>query len=303
MSSYATASTDDAFPNVSFEDPRIKLADITGDGLQDIVRVHNGSIEYWPYRGYGRWGRRITMGNAPRFEDAAFFPGVGFDPDRLLVGDVDGDGLADLVYVSSGHISVWINQHGNGWSDPIVIHGTPPVADATAVRLADMLGTGTEGILWTYDFGAFPDSTYKFLDLTGGIKPYLLDRMDNQMGAVTRITYAPSTRYYLEDEARAETRWRTPLPFPVQAVARVEVIDRISGGTLTTEFRYHHGYWDGTEREFRGFGMVEQLDTETFTDSRTRGAQRAGAVFEPGAREALLTAAPHPDLVPSRAGR
>ena len=158
----------DDFPNVSFDDPRIKLADFTGDGLQDIVRVHNGSIEYWPYRGYGRWGRRITMCNAPRFEDAAFFPGVGFDPERLLVGDVDGDGLADLVYVSSGHISVWINQHGNGWSDPIVIHGTPPVADATAVRLADMLGTGTEGILWTYDFGAFPDSTYKFLDLTGG---------------------------------------------------------------------------------------------------------------------------------------
>jgi len=49
--------------------------------------------------------------------------------------------VADLVYVSSGHITVWINQDGNAWSDPIVIHGTPPVTDATAVRLADMLGT------------------------------------------------------------------------------------------------------------------------------------------------------------------
>ena len=104
---------DEAFPNVSFDDPRIKLADFTGDGLQDIVRVHDGWFEYWPYRGYGRWGRRVVMRNAPRFEDAAFFPGVGFDPRRLLVGDVDGDGVADLVYVSSGHISVWINQHGN----------------------------------------------------------------------------------------------------------------------------------------------------------------------------------------------
>jgi RHS repeat-associated protein len=272
---------DDAFPNVSFDDPRIKLADLTGDGLQDIVRVHNGSVEYWPYQGYGRWGRRVVMGNAPRFDDATFFPGVGFDPRRLLVGDVDGDGVADLVYVSSGHISVWINQHGRAWSDPIVIHGTPPVTDATAVRLADMLGTGTEGILWTYDFGAFPDSTYKFMDLTGGIKPYLLDQMDNQMGAVTRITYAPSTRFYQEDDQRAETRWRTPLPFPVQVVAGVEVIDRISRGTLTTEFRYHHGYWDGTEREFRGFGMVEQLDTETFTDSRARATRGADAPVEP----------------------
>ena len=55
-------------------------------------------------------------------------------------------------------------------------------------------------------------------------------------------------------------------------VARVEVIDQLSGGKLTTEYRYHHGYWDGAEREFRGFGLVEQLDTETFADYHTAGA-------------------------------
>jgi RHS repeat-associated protein len=271
----------DSFPNVSFEDPRVKLGDMTGDGLQDILLIHNGRVEYWPYRGYGRWGRRVTMRNSPRFEDAAFFPGIGFDPKRLLLGDVDGDGVADLVYVSSGHITVWFNQDGNAWSDPIVIHGTPPVTDATAVRLADMLGTGADGILWTYDFGAFPDSSYKFLDLTGGVKPYVLDQMDNHMGAATRVTYAASTRFYMEDNVRPETRWRTPLPFPVQVVARVEVIDQISHGKLTTEYRYHHGYWDGTEREFRGFGMVEQLDTETFTDYHAAGAHGPETQFEP----------------------
>jgi RHS repeat-associated protein len=271
----------DTFPNVSFEDPRVKLGDMTGDGLQDILLIHSGRIEYWPYRGYGRWGRRVIMRNSPRFEDTAFFTGIGYDPRRLLLGDVDGDGAADLLYVSSGHITVWINQGGNAWSDPIVIHGTPPVTDETAVRLADMLGTGTSGILWTYDFGAFPDSTYKFLDLTGGIKPYVLDQMDNHMGAATRVSYASSTRFYLEDNERPETRWRTPLPFPVQVVARVEVIDRISHGKLTTEYRYHHGYWDGTEREFRGFGMVEQVDTETFADYHAPGAHGPETRFEP----------------------
>jgi RHS repeat-associated protein len=270
----------DAFPDVSFEDPRVKLGDMTGDGLQDIVLFHNGRLEYWPYRGYGRWGRRVVMRNGPRFEDAAFFPGTGFDPKRLLIGDVDGDGVADLVYISSSHVTVWINQNGNAWSDPVVIHGTPPVTDATNVRLADMLGIGTDGILWTYDFGAFPDSTYKFLDLTGGVKPYVLDHMDNHMGAVTKVSYAPSTRFYMEDEARPETRWRTPLPFPAQVVARVEVIDEISHGKLTTEYRYHHGYWDGKEREFRGFGMVEQLDTETFADYHASGEHGSEARFE-----------------------
>ncbi len=271
----------DSFPHVGFEDPRVKLGDMTGDGLQDVILIHDGRVEYWPYQGYGRWGRRVSMGNNPRFADALYFPGAGFDPERLLLGDVDGDGVADLVYVSSGHVTVWINQSGNAWSDPIFVHGTPPVTNATSVRLADMLGTGTDGILWTYDFDAFADSTYKFLDLTGGVKPYLLRQMDNHIGAVTEVSYAPSTRFYLEDEARPETRWRTPLPFPVQVVARVEVIDQISGGKLATEYRYHHGYWDGTEREFRGFGLVEQLDTETFADYHASGARGPETRFEP----------------------
>ena len=33
---------------------------------------------------------------------------------------------------------------------------------------------------------------------------------------------------------------------------------------LITRYAYHHGYFDGYEREFRGFGMVEQWDTEEF---------------------------------------
>ena len=77
--------------------------------------------------------------------------------------------------------------------------------------------------------------------------------------------------FYLRDQADPATRWRTTLPFPVQVVARVEVVDQISGGRLTTEYRYHHGYWDGVEREFRGFAMVEQLDTETFDAATSAG--------------------------------
>jgi RHS repeat-associated protein len=271
----------DSFPDVQFSDARVKLADLTGDGLQDIVLIHDGRVEYWPYLGYGRWSRRVTMRNSPRFEDASFYPGAGYDPNRLLVGDVDGDGAADLVYVCSGHITLWINQGGNAWSDPITINGTPQVTDSSVVRLADMLGQGTEGILWTYDFATFRDSTYKFLDLTGGLKPYLLDQMDNHLGALTRVSYAPSTSFYLRDQKQPETRWRTSLPFPTQVITRVEVVDQISLGKLTTEYRYHHGYWDGVEREFRGFGMVEQLDTEIFSDYHKSSATN----FEPVAEE------------------
>src|SRR5262249_29023224 len=112
----------------------------------------------------------------------------------------------------------------------------------------------------------------------GGVKPHLLTTMDNHLGAVTQVTYASSTGEYLRDARRPATRWRTTLPFPVQVVTKVEVDDLVSGGRLTTGYSYHHGYWDGVEREFRGFAMVEQLDTETFDQAPTSGPGSVPAV-------------------------
>lgn len=109
-------------------------------------------------------------------------------------------------------------------------------------------------------------TNYKFLDLTGGVKPYLLNGMDNNIGAVTRIEYASSTKFAIADR-EGGLPWQTHLPFPVQVVERVEISDPLSKGNLVTRYAFHHGFWDGAEREFRGFGMVEQYDAETFTDS------------------------------------
>jgi RHS repeat-associated protein len=252
------------FPNVNFSDPRVKWADLSGDGLQDIALVYSGNIEYWPNLGYGQWGKRTHMQNSPRFPD-------GYDPKRILIGDVDGDGLADVVYVDDTKVTLWINQSGNRWSDPIIVEGTPPVSDIDAVRLVDLLGTGISGVVWSRDANGLSRDHVFLLDFTGGLKPYLLHEMDNHIGAVTKVDYASSTHFYLQDQKRTETRWKTTLPFPVHVVSRVEVIDHFSKGKLTTEYQYHHGYWDGAEREFRGFGMVEQRDTESFEDYSTSG--------------------------------
>lgn len=246
------------FPDVQFSDPRVLTADMTGDGLTDIVLVHDGSLCYWPSHGYGEFGPRIQMRNAPRLP-------FGYDPKRLLIGDVNGDGLADLVYVEHRRVTLWINQSGNAWSEPIAIEGTPAVTSADAIRLVDLLGSGVAGVLWTSDLVERGRPHYFFLDLTGGAKPYLLARTRNNLGAETRVEYRPSTQAYLDDCRPGATPWQTTLPFPVQTVARVETVDALSGGRLVTRYSYHHGYWDGREREFRGFGRVDQLDAETFT--------------------------------------
>ena len=260
----ATRRDIEEFPNVNFSDPRVKWGDMTGDGLQDIVLVHDGNIDYWPNLGHGNWGRRVSMRHSPRYP-------YGYDPRRILIGDIDGDGLSDIVFVDHCKVILWINQGGNGWSEPVEIDGTPPVTDMDAIRLVDLLGTGISGILWSADAGQLNQHVMHFLDFTGRVKPYLLTEMDNRMGALTRVGYESSIRFYVQDELRPETRWKTSLPFPVQVVSRVEVIDQISHGKLTTEYTYHHGYWDGAEREFRGFGRVEQHDSEWFEDYNSVG--------------------------------
>ncbi|MGR9046817.1 MAG: toxin TcdB middle/N-terminal domain-containing protein, partial [Gammaproteobacteria bacterium] len=254
----------EVFPDLNFSDPRVKWGDLSGDGLQDVALVHDGHIEYWPNLGYGNWGKRISMRNSPRLP-------YGYDPKRILIDDIDGDGLADLVYVDDRKVLLWINQGGNGWSDPIEITGTPRVSDTDAVRLVDLLGNGNRGLLWSADASDVHRPHLFFLDFSGGVKPYVLNRMDNHLGSLTQVGYVSSVRFYLQDQQRPATRWQTPLPFPVQVVAKVEVIDRISQGKLTTEYAYHHGYWDGAEREFRGFGRVDQRDSEVFADFHGNG--------------------------------
>jgi RHS repeat-associated protein len=243
--------------DLDLADPRVQVADMTGDGLQDMVEVRNGNIAYWPNLGHGRWGAPVQMRRAPRFPQR-------YDPRRVLFGDVDGDGAADVVYIDDGQVLVWGNQSGNSWTEqPVMIGGTPGVVDTDAVQLADLHGSGMGGLLWSRDADGSGRPHLHFLDFTSGNKPHLLSSMDNNLGALTTVHYRPSTYFFLRDDADPATRWRTSLPFPVYVVARVEVTDQISLGRLVTDYRYHHGYWDGAEREFRGFAMVEQFDIQT----------------------------------------
>jgi hypothetical protein len=42
----------------------------SGNGLQDIVRLSNGEICYWPKLGYGPFGAKVTTGGAPPSQPA-----------------------------------------------------------------------------------------------------------------------------------------------------------------------------------------------------------------------------------------
>ncbi len=247
-------------PHVVFADgtQSVYLADMSGDGLSDIVRVRNGEICYWPNLGYGKFGRKVTMDHSPWFDDPDLF-----DQKRIKLTDTDGSGTTDLVYLGRDGIKVFLNQSGNGWSGARMLPAFAAANDQTSVSVIDFLGRGTACLLWSSILPADEERPLRYVDLMCGQKPHLLINICNNLGVETRIEYASSTEFYLADEA-AGTPWITRLPFPVHVVKRVETYDHISRNRFVTSYSYHHGFFDGVEREFRGFGRVDQLDTEDF---------------------------------------
>jgi RHS repeat-associated protein len=234
----------------------IYLADMSGDGLSDLVRIRNGEVCYWPNLGFGRFGAKITMDDAPLFdvEDQ-------FDQRRLRLADIDGSGTTDLIYLGARTVRAYFNQSGNSWTCGQDLAETPQTDDVTTTDVIDLLGSGTGCLVWTSPLPGDTARPLRYIDLTSGSKPYLLTSIVNNLGAATTLSYAPSTSCYVQDEL-AGTPWVTRLPFPVQVVVRAAADELVSRTSLTSTYSYHHGYYDGIEREFRGFARVDQYDAD-----------------------------------------
>ncbi|UCH87895.1 MAG: hypothetical protein JSV49_06395 [Thermoplasmata archaeon] len=242
----------------------IYTAEMCADGLQDIVRIRNGEVCYWPNLGYGRFGAKVTMANAPRFTSQD-----QFRQDRIRLADIDGTGTTDILYLDTDSIRIWRNELGNGFSHAEILEINLPLHNKVSVQTADLKGNGTTCIVWSSPLHGDKTKPVRFVDLMGGKKPHLLEKITNNLGAETHIEYASSTEFYLEDR-KACRPWVTKLPFPVHVIKRVRIKDLVSRNTFVTRYAYHHGYFDGHEREFRGFGLVEQWDTEEYDTFKAR---------------------------------
>lgn len=264
----AQARDEEKGPRLVFADgtQSIYVADLGGDGLTDLVRVRNGEVCYWPNLGYGRFGAKVTMDNAPQFDNPD-----QFDHERIRLADIDGTGTTDLIYLHRDGVRLYFNQSGNGWSEPQQLKVFPRVDDLVSIVTTDLLGNGTACLVWSSPLSGDARRPMRYVNLMGGQKPHLLVKSASNLGAETVVRYVPSTKFYLQDK-RDGRPWVTRLPFPVHVVERVETHDRISRNRFVTRYAYHHGYFDGEEREFRGFGMVEQWDTEELAALTAGGA-------------------------------
>lgn len=69
----------------------LRVADVTGDGLADLLKVQSGLVTAWINLGRDRWSAPITFG-APDFDPATT---------AIRIADMNGSGSADLVWIKA----------------------------------------------------------------------------------------------------------------------------------------------------------------------------------------------------------
>ncbi len=295
---------------VDFADPEVRIADMNGDGIQDIVKIRKGRVAYWPGRGPGLWGDGDpscgrNQGDGREVEMATPPQEVNAELENVFVNDVDMDGAADIVQVRFDEIDVWFNAAGHAFTDRTIIEGAPAAPGyARRIRFADLDGSGTTDIV----YGSA--NHWQFIDPMGGQRPRLLIGVENGLGGVTELEYGSSAHEYLADLADAAEcldsscdrfLWsradRADARFPghyrsggspvvstvVTAVVSRDQFDQIPGQqefVKRTEYRYHDGYYEGIEQEFRGFGAADAI--EVGDDAEPTGITRT--YFDQGRR-------------------
>lgn len=253
-----TSNTDNIpSPSQSAPNKAIRFADMDGSGMQQLVIIEKNRVSYRPNLGYGKFAQEIVMSSPPQFDEK-------FDTNRLFIVDVDGSGTGDLLYIQEENVTLYINSCGNAFLEPIKIKLPIKFNDTVKIAFADVNGRGTACLIIS-DYSDDLAPCHYYYDFCQGEKPYLINKTCNNMGASTEIKYGTSVDFYLADK-KAGLPWVTSVPFPVHVVTQVTAIDEITGSRLVSQYAYHHGYYDGIEREFRGFGRIDTQVGEYFAD-------------------------------------
>jgi RHS repeat-associated protein len=215
----------------------LQLADMNGDGMQDAVEMGHGFVAYKLNLGWGRWSGWIEMAEAPEVSSGT-----------IRLADINGDGLSDFVTIFSDRVSYALNRNGREFGASVSI----PVADTksgTSVRLADLNGSGSIDVVWVT-----LDGHVSYLELFQA-RPNLLQRITTGAGKVIEAVYGSSVRH-MARSAEDGVPWLHHLPNPTVTLDSLTTYDPLTRVRQTRDFEYRDGYYDGTEKQFRGFETV-----------------------------------------------
>lgn len=238
----------------------VAFSDVLGSGQQHLVRIRHNEVKCWSNLGHGRFGTGIVLD----------FPGLAyetFDASRIRLADLDGSGAVDLIYLQADQALIFMNRCGQGFHPAVALPWPPGLRydNLCQVSIADLQGLGCSSLILSVPHITPQHWRYDFVEA----KPYLLTGTHNNMGASETIRYRSSVQEWLDEKA-AHTKAGTPpvchVPMALHLVSSQTRVDEITGNRLTRKFAYRQGYYDGVEREFRGFGLLLETDNESNPD-------------------------------------
>jgi RHS repeat-associated protein len=221
----------------------VLTGDFNGDSLTDTCLFKKATGEF-----------KVAFSNSKAFVDGTTWLSgysVGIDP---ILTDFNNDGLIDVGYWDKASKNwYYAISTGTQFISKGVLVNYGNTSDES-VAAADFNGDGVT------DFSAFDSDklgiTRWSTQLSLNKPADLMSEIDNGVGGKTQITYTHASKS------------DNPLvPFPIYVASSISVVDTLPVDqpqeAYAQEYKFSGGYFDFTEREFRGFEKVTATDPIT----------------------------------------
>ncbi len=234
----------------SGEDEGVRLEDVNGDGLVDLIKGKGNNRKTWLNNGTS-W----TEDSSWAIPANAYFVMSGSGEDEgVRLADINGDGLIDILKGDAGNESTWINNGGgwtqdNSWNVPERANFVSKSGANKGVRIVDVNGDGL------VDLMNGGDNQITFINKAQKI--YLLKKITNNLGGSNVIDYIESTNFNNEGPDNI-----SDLGFNLWAIDTLSEnkgIDELQNISFTTYYSYIGGYYNYNKKEFRGFNHVDEI--------------------------------------------
>ncbi len=252
---------------------RTEVFDFNGDGLPDQLSDFGASL--WLNTGRGLAPSiPLAIQNPPGMSGirasngGTHTDGSGLSDTYADFFDINGDGLPDRVYKNSPTASQWhvqLNQGGRSLAPaipwPTSLGSIRSYIDndlegdgglqSDSYAMIEIMDFNGDGFLDRVDASTPTWQIHLGKPATGpATKPLSLVRTDNGIGGFTTIEYGLAANFT-----------HTHLPFNQWLVTEIRKGDGLSPEVVQS-IEYYNGLFDSATREFRGFGLVWQADSD-----------------------------------------
>ena len=144
-------------PNVAWDDPNLRFIDLTGDGRADLVITEREAFVWYRSLGEDGFGASVRVA---QMLDEEHGPHLVFADtlQTIFLGDMNGDGLIDLVRIRNGEACYWPNLGYGRFGAMVTMDHAPwldraeqfdparlRLGDIDGFRAVDLIYLGTGG--------------------------------------------------------------------------------------------------------------------------------------------------------------